>query len=101
MEAFSRKKGMDSVKLGIALKFVPEKNKGPLILASGEGLLGDKIRSIAEKHKVPIVEDPPLAQALSPLPVGKEIPENLYRAVAGVFAFVLSQNIESESRNRQ
>ncbi len=92
---------MDSVKLGIALKFTPEQNQGPVILASGEGFLAEKIRRIAEKRGIPIVEDGTLAQVLSPLPVGEEIPENLYRAVAGVFAFVLGQNRESESKDHR
>lgn len=86
---------MDCVKFGIALKFTPDENKGPKILAKGEGLLGEKIKGVAKRHGVPIVEDAPLAEALSPIPVGQEIPENLYRAVAGVFAFVLSQKTEA------
>lgn len=101
METLSTKEGMDRVKLGIALKFIPEKNQGPVVLATGEGLLGEKIARIAQMHGVPVAEDAPLAHALSPLPVGKEIPENLYRAVAGVFAFVLSQNEESEPKDRK
>ncbi|WP_210413086.1 EscU/YscU/HrcU family type III secretion system export apparatus switch protein [Leptospira semungkisensis] len=87
---------MDRVKLGIALKFTPKENQGPMVLASGEGTLAEKIRILATKHGIPVVEDAPLAEALTPIPVGKEIPENLYRAVASVFAFVLTQKSTSE-----
>ncbi|TGL59419.1 hypothetical protein EHQ64_15085 [Leptospira sarikeiensis] len=83
------------MKLGIALKFTPNENKGPMVLAKGEGFLGEKIKRIAKNHGVPIVEDRVLAEALTPVPIGQEIPENLYRAVASVFAFVLNQKAES------
>jgi flagellar biosynthesis protein len=43
----------------------------------------------AERHCVPISENPALAQALSHVEVEQEIPENLYRAVAEVLTHIL------------
>nr|WP_198014373.1 EscU/YscU/HrcU family type III secretion system export apparatus switch protein [Leptospira fainei] len=87
---------MERMKLGIALKFVPDRESAPKVIATGEGILADRIRLVAENHKIPIVANAPLAEALSPLPVGEEIPENLYRAVAAVFAYLLGENVPSE-----
>ena len=60
----------------------------PRITASGGGLIAQQILAIAEEHDVPIHEDPLLTAALAQLPVGEEIPENLYVAVAEILAFV-------------
>ncbi|PJZ69547.1 hypothetical protein CH373_16530 [Leptospira perolatii] len=79
------------MKLGIALRFVPEKEEAPRVIATGEGILANRIQQLAEIHGVPIFENPPLAEALSPLKPGEEIPENLYRAVAAVFAFLIEE----------
>ncbi|EMM78852.1 EscU/YscU/HrcU family type III secretion system export apparatus switch protein [Leptospira santarosai] len=75
--------------IGIALKFIPKKDNAPIIVASASGLLGDVIRKIADKNSVPIVENPVLAESLSELPVGSEIPESLYRAVGAIFSMIL------------
>lgn len=60
----------------------------PRITASGGGLIAERILGIAREHGVPVHEDPLLTAALSQVPVGDEIPENLYVAVAEVLAFV-------------
>jgi flagellar biosynthesis protein len=60
----------------------------PRITAKGGGAVADRIVALAREHDVPIHEDPLLTAALSQVPLGDEIPENLYVAVAEVLAFV-------------
>ncbi len=61
----------------------------PTVVARGRHFLAQRIRDIAEEHDVPIIEDPPLAQALfRACQVGDVIPQSLYQAVAGVLAYV-------------
>lgn len=61
----------------------------PVVLAKGERRVAERIREIAEKHRVPIVENQGLARALfKACPVGAAIPPDLYEAVAEVLAFV-------------
>jgi flagellar biosynthetic protein FlhB len=61
----------------------------PLVLAKGLDYLALRIRAIAEQHRIPIVENPPLAQALyKSCEVGAEIPPHLYRAVAEILAYI-------------
>ena len=49
----------------------------------------DDIREIAKKHGVPIVEDKPLARVLNKtVEIGQQIPDNLFKAVAEILAYV-------------
>jgi flagellar biosynthetic protein FlhB len=62
----------------------------PLCVAKGLDDLALRIRSIAEEHDVPVVENPPLARALhAAVEVDEEIPVEQYKAVAGVIGYVL------------
>jgi flagellar biosynthetic protein FlhB len=82
----------------VALKYDPDEADAPIVVAKGRLLIAQKIRDIAEEHGIPIVQDPPLARALyKAVEVGKSIPENLYRAVAEVLAYVYRLE---ESRKR-
>jgi len=73
----------------VALRYVPGETDVPKLLAKGRDLLAQRIREIAAEHRIPIVEDPPLARALyRSVPLGGYVPESLYRAVAEVLAFV-------------
>jgi len=75
--------------IAVALKYELEKTNAPYVVAKGERLIAQKIREIARKHDIPIVENKPLAQALFKVcDVGQMIPQNLYRAVAEVLAYV-------------
>jgi len=73
----------------VALRFVPSEMAAPRVVAKGKNFLAMRIRKIAQEHQVPIVENPPLAQALYKLSkVGEDIPPQLYRAVAEVLAYI-------------
>jgi flagellar biosynthetic protein FlhB len=49
-----------------------------------------RIRSVAEEHGVPVVENPPLARALhATVQVDREIPTEHYRAVAEIIGYVM------------
>jgi len=48
----------------VALKYDPKKMRAPMVLAKGVDLVAQNIRRIAEEHRVPIFEAPPLARAL-------------------------------------
>ncbi|MHC4949096.1 MAG: EscU/YscU/HrcU family type III secretion system export apparatus switch protein, partial [Planctomycetota bacterium] len=57
--------------------------------AKGADLLAMRIRQLAARHGVPIVQRPPLARALyRQVPVGREIPPEFYQAVAEILAYV-------------
>lgn len=75
-------------KEAIALTYDPTKSSGPTVVAKGKGLVADEILAKAEEHSVPIYEDPNLVQLLGQLDLNQSIPEELYQAVAEVFAFI-------------
>lgn len=73
----------------VAIRYVMESMAAPVVVAKGRNYLARRIREIAVGHGVPIVENPPLAQALyKSAEVGQEIPAHLYRAVAEILAYI-------------
>jgi flagellar biosynthesis protein len=59
----------------------------PRVVAKGGGALAERIIETAREHHVPLQEDAALVAALSRLDLGREIPRELYVAVAHVLAF--------------
>jgi flagellar biosynthetic protein FlhB len=79
--------------LAVALKYEAEKMAAPRVVAKGAGHVAARIREIARGAGVPVMEDKPLARALyRTVEVGREVPADLYRAVAEVLAFVYLMN---------
>lgn len=75
--------------LAVALRYEAEEMRAPRVVAKGADLVALKIREIATAHRVPIVEDKPLAQTLyRSVEIGQEIPEKLFQAVAQLLATI-------------
>ena len=75
--------------IAIAIRYDREKGNAPIVVAKGAGFVGERIRELARKHGVPVLENKPLARTLyKTVKVGMEIPANLYKAVAEVLAYV-------------
>lgn len=73
----------------VALRYDAEKDPAPVVVAKGVDHVALRIKAIAMEHGVHIFEDPALARSLySAVDVGEMIPEELYRAVAEVLAYV-------------
>ncbi len=73
----------------VALKYSMNTPGAPRVVAKGKNYLALRIRQKATEHEVPLIENPPLAQALyKSVDVGQEIPAHLYRAVAEVLAYI-------------
>ncbi len=73
----------------VALAYDPENMAAPRMLAKGADLVAQRIRELAKEHDVPIVENPPLAQALfAGVEIGDEVSEEHYKAVAEVISYV-------------
>lgn len=79
--------------LSVALKYEGATMAAPRVVAKGAGHVAMRIREIAREAGVPVLEDKPLARALyKTVEVGREIPFDLYQAVAEVLAFVYRVN---------
>ena len=79
----------------VALRYDVSHDDAPRVIAKGAGLLAERIIEIAKQHGVYVHEDPELAAVLAKLEIDAYVPEELYRAVAEVLAFVyrLSQRM--------
>ena len=71
--------------LAVALRY--DGKTTPKVVAKGQRLIAENIIEAAEKAGVPLYPDPELAVVMSQIPLGEDIPENLYRAAAEVIAF--------------
>ncbi|MDN5330930.1 MAG: flagellar biosynthesis protein FlhB [Tepidanaerobacteraceae bacterium] len=77
--------------IAVALGYDASIHDAPVVLAKGMGFIAEKIKEMAEKEDIPIVENKPLAQTLyKSVEVGEVIPEKLYNAVAEILAYVYS-----------
>ncbi|MGH9559246.1 MAG: EscU/YscU/HrcU family type III secretion system export apparatus switch protein [Bryobacteraceae bacterium] len=73
----------------VAIRYSVQTPGAPKVVAKGKNYVAARIRKLANEHQVPIVENPPLAQALyKSVEVGQEIPSDLYRAVAEILAYI-------------
>jgi flagellar biosynthetic protein FlhB len=72
----------------VALAYDRDSSAAPKVVAKGVDHLAAKIRESAEKHRIPIIANPPLARALYTVELDREIPEEHYQAVAEIIAYV-------------
>ncbi len=73
----------------VALKYERGRDRAPVVLAKGHNMFARRIKAIAQENGVPLVENKPVARALFKFgQVGKEIPVQLYQAVAEILGFV-------------
>lgn len=79
--------------LAIALRYDRQTMEAPRLVAKGIRKNAEEIREIARQHDVPIVENQPLARLMFKYgKVGREIPAQLYAAVAEILAYVYRTN---------
>ncbi|MEQ1637220.1 MAG: EscU/YscU/HrcU family type III secretion system export apparatus switch protein [Methylococcales bacterium] len=71
--------------IAVALKY--DGQGAPKVTAKGAGFTAETILKIAEQHGIPLQTDPELVSILAQIPLGNEIPRELYLAVAEVIAF--------------
>jgi flagellar biosynthesis protein FlhB len=77
------------IHLAVALRYAAGEMGAPRVVAKGADEAAERIKAIARRHGVPIVERRALARALfRTVPVGREIPAALYRAVAEILAYI-------------
>lgn len=79
----------------VALKYKPPKDKAPIVVAKGRDLVALKIIDIAKENSVHITENRPLARGIyESVELDRPIPEEFYKAVAEILAFIFKLNKE-------
>jgi flagellar biosynthetic protein FlhB len=80
---------VNPTRYAVALRYDEGKMRAPRVVAKGMHLIAGRIRELAETHRVPVLQAPPLARALyRHAEIGDEVPAALYAAVAEVLAWV-------------
>lgn len=74
----------------VALKYNPEQDYSPVVVASGHGKVAERIINLAEENGVPVYRDDSTAAMLTMLSVGEGIPPELYQIVAGIYVQVVA-----------
>ena len=89
--------------IACALKYDQKTMRSPKLVAKGSELFAKRIKEIAQKHGVPVIENPPVARAIFRfVEIDQEIPPDLYKAVAEILIFVYDlkkkkvQNIKTD-----
>ena len=72
----------------VALKYEAERDLAPKVIAKGRGHVAEHILETAQKHSVPVYQDKTLVNMLMALEIDREIPPELYKAIAEVMAYV-------------
>lgn len=78
----------EAEKKAVALKYEPEKNVAPRVVAKGKGYVAENIMATAQKNAVPVYQNKSLVNLLMALELDKEIPAELYTTVAEVLAYI-------------
>ncbi len=78
----------EKVKKAVALKYDRSTDRAPRVTAKGKGEVANNIIKVAELHKLPIKKDEDLIELLSKVEIDREVPENLYKAVAELFSYI-------------
>lgn len=72
----------------VALKYEIERDNAPKVIAKGRGHVAEHILETAQKNSVPVYQDKTLVNMLMALEIDREIPPELYKAIAEVMAYV-------------
>lgn len=75
-------------KTAVAMSYDQNNESSPKITAKGSGFVAENILEKAREHHIPIQQDASLVELLAKLNINENIPEDLYQAVAEVFAFI-------------
>jgi len=90
---------MNPTHYAVALRYEAGETAAPICVAKGLDTLALRIREVAEAHRVPVIEDPPLARALyATVEIDDVIPRQHYDAVAKIIGFILQTAKARRSR---
>ncbi|MGB7568808.1 MAG: EscU/YscU/HrcU family type III secretion system export apparatus switch protein [Chitinivibrionales bacterium] len=86
------KKKMPRREKAVAIKYRAEEDRSPRVVAKGEGLVAQAIKALAAERGIPIKRDDDLVELLAQVEIDREIPAELYAAVAEVLAWIYKAN---------
>ena len=91
----------DKPAVAAALRYDASRDKAPVVVAAGRGVVAEKIVEVARAENVPVYQEAELANALCQLGYGREIPPRLYEVVARILVFVSRVDREAAILKKQ
>ena len=85
----------------VALKYNPDKDYAPVVVASGHGEVAEKIISLANESGVPVYRDDSAAALLTMLKIGKTVPPDLYELIASIYVEILKASRQIKKREEK
>ena len=82
-----------------ALRYNPDKDYSPVVVASGHGKVADRIIEMADDNGIPVYRDDSTAALLTMLDIGKPIPKEMYEVVAAIYVEILKAADEVKNSN--
>lgn len=95
-----KKQDVQQRRAAVAIRYDIEKDKAPLVIATGHGTVADEILRVAEENKIPLYEDKNLVKLLGKIEIDTEVPPELYVLVAQVLFFVYKLDKMAEKREK-
>ncbi len=83
----------------VALGYDENSDDAPKLLASGNGLIAEKIIELARQNNVPLHRDANLVEVLSVLAIDEYIPLEVYSVIAEIFTHIYEQE-EKKKQNK-
>ncbi len=89
-----------NLRKAVALTYDEEERLAPRVVAKGTGAVAGRILSSAQEHGIPIYQNKTLTSMLMAVELDREIPPELYQAVAEVLAYIyrLDQRLGSKPK---
>ncbi len=78
----------------VALRYREKEDRAPRVVAKGEGFLASRIKEIALNSGIPIRRDDALVELLAQIEIDREIPPELYMAIAELLSWIYRANYE-------
>ena len=82
----------------VALSYEEKVDDAPKVVASGKGLIAEKILELANEHNIPIHSDADLVEILFVLEIDENIPIEVYSVVAEIFTHIYEKNEERKNK---
>jgi flagellar biosynthesis protein len=76
------------VQEAVALRYSKDKEDAPRVVAKGRGFVAQQLLAVARRHAVPVYQNQAVTNLLMAVELDREIPPDLYQAVANVLAYV-------------
>lgn len=84
----------------VALRYNKAHEDAPRVVAKGRGVVAQQLLAIAKRHAVPVYQNQTVTQLLMAVELDREIPPDMYQAVANVLAYVYRLDGRAAGKSR-